>query len=84
MFDKLASLAERYPIRGWIVPKLSEYGKVEKASEILGVSQGTVWDWAAYGELPMHRNPANEYRLFKRSDLDAFLKKTARPIKVTK
>ena len=61
--------------------KLSEYVKVAYAAEILGVSQGTVRTWAADGKIPMHRNPANGYRLFKRSDLDEFLKNIERPVK---
>jgi excisionase family DNA binding protein len=64
--------------------KLSEYMHTAEAAEYLGVHHNTVRKWAASGEIPMHRNPANGYRLFKRRDLDAFLKKTARPIKVTK
>ena len=64
--------------------KLTEYLYTAEAAEFLGVHHNTIRNWAARGELPMHRNPANGYRLFKRSDLDAFLKKTARPIKVTK
>jgi excisionase family DNA binding protein len=55
------------------VPKLNEYVKVAEAAEILGVSQGTVRTWAADGKIPMHRNPANGYRLFKREDLERFL-----------
>jgi excisionase family DNA binding protein len=41
--------------------KLSEYVKVAKAAEILGVSQGTVRAWAEAGKIPMHKNPANGY-----------------------
>jgi len=63
--------------------KLSEYVKVAEAAEILGVSQGTVRTWAAGGKIPMHRNPANGYRLFKRGDLDDFLKRIERPVKPT-
>jgi len=63
--------------------KLSEYVKVAEAAEILGVSQGTVRTWAADGKIPMHRNPANGYRLFKRFDLDEFLKRIERPVKPT-
>jgi len=62
------------------VPKLSEYVKVAKTAEILGFSQGTVRIWAADGRIPMRRNPAYGYRLFGRSDLDAFLKKAAKPV----
>lgn len=53
--------------------KLSEYVKVAEAAEILGVSQGTVRTWAEAGKIPMHKNPANGYRLFKRAELDEFL-----------
>jgi len=57
--------------------KLSEYVKVAEAAIILGVAQNTVRAWAENGTLPVHRNPANGYRLFRRSDLDAFLKKVS-------
>jgi excisionase family DNA binding protein len=62
------------------VPKLSEYVKVAEAAEILGVSSGTIRTWAADGKIPMHRNPANGYRLFKREELEKFLKRIATPI----
>jgi excisionase family DNA binding protein len=61
------------------MPKLSEYVKVAEAAEILGVSLGTVRTWAADGKIPMHRNPANGYRLFKREDLKKFLARVAKP-----
>ncbi|KAA1260413.1 Helix-turn-helix domain protein [Rubripirellula obstinata] len=61
--------------------KLTEYVKTAEAAEILGVAQNTLRKWAERGDIPMHRNPANGYRLFKRRDLDDFLKKTAKPVK---
>ncbi|MFM9067739.1 MAG: MerR family transcriptional regulator [Planctomycetota bacterium] len=61
--------------------KLSEYVKVAEAASILGVSQGTIRSWAAAGKIPMHRNPANGYRLFRRSDLAMFLATVAKPQK---
>jgi excisionase family DNA binding protein len=57
-----------------IVSKLNESVKVAEAAEILGVSQGTVRTWAADGKVPMHRNPADGYRLFRRDELESFLK----------
>ncbi|MCO6454803.1 MAG: helix-turn-helix domain-containing protein [Pirellulaceae bacterium] len=60
--------------------KLSEYVKVAEAAQILGVSQGTIRTWAEAGKIPMHRNPANGYRLFRRADLEAFLRKAAEPV----
>jgi len=74
VFDKLTPHVEFQSIRGCIVPKLSEYVKVAEAAEILGVSPGTVRTWAADNRIPMHRNPANGYRLFRRDELESFLK----------
>ena len=45
-----------------------------EAAQILGVSQNTLRAWAEDGKIPVHRNPANGYRLFLRSDLDRFLR----------
>jgi len=59
--------------------KLSEYVKTAEAAEILGVAQNTIRKWAKQGKIPMRRNPANGYRLFKRKDLDAFLRKVEKP-----
>jgi len=64
--------------------KLTEYVKTAEAAEILGVAQNTIRKWAARGDVPMHRNPANGYRLFKRSDLEKFLRKTAKPVNTKK
>jgi len=55
--------------------KLSEYALTAEAAEILGVSQNTIRTWAKDGKIPVHRNPANGYRLFKRRDLEQFLKR---------
>ena len=58
----------------------SDYVMVARAAEILGGSQGTIRTWAADGKIPMHRNPANGYRLFKREELEKFLKNIAKPV----
>jgi excisionase family DNA binding protein len=63
------------------MPKLTEYLHTAAAAEYIGVAQNTLRKWAARGKIPMHRNPANGYRLFKLSDLDKFLTKTAMPVK---
>ena len=54
--------------------KVNEYVKVAEAAEILGVAQNTVRAWAEKGVLTATRNPANGYRLFRRTDLEKFLK----------
>ncbi len=52
--------------------KLSDY---VKTSKILGVSQNTLRTWASAGKIPVHRNPTNGYRLFRKTDLEDFLGK---------
>ena len=58
--------------------KLNEYVKIAKAAEMLGVSQNTLRNWSEAGKIKVHRNPANGYRLFRRSELKAFLAKVAK------
>jgi excisionase family DNA binding protein len=59
------------------MPKLTEYLHTAAAAEYIGVAQNTLRKWAARGDIPMHRNPANGYRLFQKRDLDQFLVKVA-------
>lgn len=61
--------------------RLSEYVKVAEAAAILGVSQNTLRAWAEGGKIPVHRNPANGYRLFRRADLEKFLARVAKRVK---
>ena len=58
--------------------KLTEYLQTAEAAEYLGVAQNTIRKWATRGDLPVHRNPANGYRLFKQEDLKKFLANVAR------
>lgn len=60
--------------------KLTEYLQTAAAAEHQGVDQYTLRKCAERGDVPMHRNPASGYRLFRRVDLQAFLKKIARPV----
>ena len=64
--------------------KLSEYVKVAEAAEIFGVSQGTLRNWSEAGKIPMHKNPVNGYRLFKKSELDEFLDAIERTVVLAK
>ncbi|MBU4271146.1 MAG: helix-turn-helix domain-containing protein [Planctomycetes bacterium] len=61
--------------------KLTDYVLTAEAAETLGVSQNTLRAWARAGKIPMYRNPANDYRLFRRADLEKFLHETAQPVK---
>ncbi len=62
--------------------KLTEYLHTAEAAEYLGVSQNTLRKCAGRGDIPMRRNPANGYRLFRCTDLDRFLHQAARKVAV--
>ena len=64
-----------------MMAKLTDYVLTAEAAETLGVSQNTLRAWAKAGKIPMYRNPANDYRLFRRADLEEFLHKAAQPVK---
>ncbi len=66
------------------MPKLSDYALTSEAAEILGVSENTIRTWAKDGKIPVHRNPANGYRLFKRRDLQRFLDRVENSAKSSK
>ena len=53
------------------------YVRVKQAAQILGVSPNTIRAWGAAGKLPEYRHPVNNYRLFKRVDLETVLTKLA-------
>jgi excisionase family DNA binding protein len=46
------------------------YMRVKEAAKLLGVSPNTVRAWGAAGKIPEYRHPANNYRMFKKSDLE--------------
>lgn len=68
--------------------KLNEYVKTAEAAAILGISQNSLRGWTDAGKIRCHRNPANGYRLFRRSDLEKFLRTVeasgAKPVKKKK
>ncbi len=53
---------------------VSDYVRTAEAAEILGVSPGTVRNWADSGKLRARRLPQNRYRLFLKKDLNAVLR----------
>jgi excisionase family DNA binding protein len=60
------------------VRNLREYLLIRDAARFLGVSEATLRNWDREGKIATYRNPVNGYRLFKKSDLEALLKKIAR------
>ncbi len=57
------------------------YVRVKKAAELLGVCANTVRAWGAEGRIPEYRHPANNYRLYKRRELEKLVEKVRVPVK---
>ncbi len=57
------------------VEKLSDFLRVSEAASYLGICPNTLRNWVDTGKIISVRHPVNDYRLFKRQDLDAILKK---------
>ena len=47
---------------------------VKEAAGLLGVSPNTIRAWGANGQIPEYRHPVNNYRLYKRDDLEHVLR----------
>ena len=60
------------------MPKIDEYLTIKEAARFLGVAPNTLRAWGARGKIPMHRNPINDYRLFRINDLQKLLAKVER------
>jgi len=61
--------------------KLAEkkYFTVGEAAYILGVTALTLRNWDKKGSLRARRNPINNYRVYKRSDIEFFIRRLERP-----
>lgn len=59
--------------------QLDDYFLVNQAAEVLGVSANTVRSWAASGKLQEYRHPVNNYRLFKKDDIETLLSQIQNP-----
>jgi excisionase family DNA binding protein len=59
--------------------KLLSYLRIKEAAEYLGVSPNTLRNWGAAGKVAEHRHPVNNYRLYKKTDLDELLRKAGKP-----
>lgn len=58
---------------------LKNYLLISEAALFLGVSIGTLRNWARDGRITAYRHPANGYRLFEKAELEAFLRAIRRP-----
>lgn len=51
-----------------------QYLTVNEVAKILGVSPLTIRNWDQKGRLLAHRNPLNNYRLYKTTDVENLIK----------
>lgn len=58
--------------------KISEYFSVNEAANFLGVTKNTLRNWDADKKITPYRNPINNYRLYKKEDLEVILGKITR------
>jgi hypothetical protein len=53
--------------------KISEYMNTSEAAEFLGIEKQALIEWDKSGKLKARRNPMNNYRMYKKEDLEKFL-----------
>lgn len=54
---------------------IKDYITIKEAAELLGVDKTTLRRWDKAGKLKPFRHPINSYRLYKKADIDAILKR---------
>lgn len=57
--------------------KLNGYMRIKEAAEYVGVSPNTLRNWERDGQIEVHRHAVNNYRLFKKEDLERVLRDVA-------
>ena len=60
-----------------LMMKKAGFVGVKEASEILDVAPNTIRAWGADGKITEYRHPANNYRLYKKNELEQLLKAVA-------
>jgi len=53
--------------------KISDYLTIKKAAQFIGVHPTTLKNWEKSGKLVSYRHPQNNYRLYRKTDLEALL-----------
>lgn len=58
---------------------LRDFLRISEAAEYLGVSPNTLRNWENADKIAAHRHPVNDYRLFKKEELDVLLSQLQEP-----
>ena len=56
-----------------------DYLLVNEVAERLGIAPNTVRKWAADGKLAEYRHPVNNYRLFRKADVETLRQQIENP-----
>ncbi len=64
------------------MPRSDTYLQVKEAAEFLGVSSNTIRNWGREDKLPEYRHPLNNYRLYRRRDLERLRRTLSMPKRV--
>lgn len=62
-----------------MVYKISEYLLITEASKFLGVASNTLRNWEKERRITTYRHPINNYRMYKKEDLEKLLDKIGMP-----
>lgn len=54
---------------------MRDYLNIQEAARFLGVTAQTLRNWDKQGKFSPHRHPINNYRLYRKSELERLLKK---------
>lgn len=60
--------------------KFDEFMKIKEAAKLIGVTPTTLRLWEARGKISSYRNPVNNWRMYKRDEIEALLK-NIQPVK---
>ena len=52
-----------------------KYFTIKEVADILGITPQTVRNWDKAGKLKALRNPINNYRVYKREEIELFLRR---------
>jgi DNA (cytosine-5)-methyltransferase 1 len=61
------------------MPSTDDFLLVTDAAEMLGVSPNTIRNWGRDGKIVEYRHPVNNYRMFKRTELERIRRKLMSP-----
>jgi DNA (cytosine-5)-methyltransferase 1 len=58
--------------------------RIQEAAAFLGVSPNTLRNWGRDEKIPEFRHPVNNYRLYRRSDLEELLRQVSRSVRAAR